>query len=69
MDTLSFTLKKNTPTQQELNGDYEIGTTLHNRLYVNCKIEINSKVVFITNDKNEMEAIFSIDQYSIMKYE
>jgi len=65
----SFKVLKNIPTQQELDGDYVIGTTLHNRLFLNCEVEVKNKVAIISNDSGEIEAVISLDQFSILKYE
>jgi len=65
----SFIVLKNIPTQQEIDGDYVIGSTLHNRLFLNCEVEVKNKVAIIKRDSGEIEAIISLDQFCILKYD
>jgi len=65
----SFILLKNNPTQQEIDGDYMVDTTLHNRLFLNCNIELIDKTAIITDDNSGIEAVISLDQFSILKYD
>ena len=65
----SFIVLKNIPTQQEIDGDCLIASTLHNRIFFNCEIEVKDKVAIIKRDNVQIEAIFSLDQFSILKYE
>ena len=65
----SFIVLKNIPTQQETDGDCLIGSTLHNRIFLNCEIEVKDKIAIIRRDNVQIEAIISLDQFSILKYD
>ena len=65
----SFIVLKNIPNQQEIDGDYVIGTTLHKMLFINCEIEVKDKVAIIKRDNVEVEAVISLDQFSILRYD
>ena len=67
MAITQFTVKKNVPTEAEDNGEYVCGTVLHNQIFTNCKLEIIGKVAKLTNEDNVIEAVFSLDQFSILK--
>ena len=67
MAITSFTVKKNIPTQQELDGEYIIGDVLHNRIFTNCKVEVKDNAAIIKNEDDEIEAVFSLNQFSIIK--
>ena len=61
-----FVVKKINPNEIEINGEYQLGTILHNRTFSNCKLEIENKTAIIKNDKDEIEAVFSLDQFYII---